>query len=53
MKKRVFRERREKVIVLGAEKPVISEYNPKTKITVDNDGNIVEIKPKRKKKADK
>lgn len=53
MKKKVFRERRMKTIVLGAEKPVISEYNPETKITVDNDGNIVEIKPKKKKKAEK
>lgn len=53
MKKRVFRERRMKVKVLGAERPVITPYDPETKITVDNDGNIVEIKPKKKKKADK
>ena len=53
MKKKVFRERRKKVVVLGAERPVISEYNPETKITLDNDGNIKEIKPKKEKKAKK
>jgi hypothetical protein len=53
MKKKVFRERRMKVVVLGTEKPVISEYNPETKITVNDDGEIVEIKPKKEKKAKK
>lgn len=53
MKKKVFREKRMKVVVLGKEKPVISEYNPKTKITLNNDGEIVELKPKKEKKAKK
>jgi hypothetical protein len=59
MKKKLFRERRKllkyakEVVVLGAERPVIEPYDPKTKISVDNYGNIVEIKPKKKKKSDK
>lgn len=59
MKKAVLRERRnilkyaKEVVVLGAERPVIEPYDPETKITVDDDGNIVEIKPKRKKKVEK
>lgn len=59
MKKKLFRERRKalkyakEVVVLGAERPVIEPYDPETKISVDNDGNIVEIKPKKKKKSDK
>lgn len=56
MKKKVFRKLRalaKEVIVLGAERPVIEPYDPETKITVDDDGNIVEIKPKKKKKAEK
>lgn len=53
MKKKVFRERRMQVKVLGTERPVISEYDPETKITLDKEANIVEIKPKKKKKAEK
>jgi flagellar basal body rod protein FlgF len=43
------RETNNNVKVIGAEKPVILPYDPETKITIDDDGNIKEILPKRKK----
>ena len=43
MKKKVFRERRMKVVVLGTEKPVIPEYNPETTLTLDQSAPVFNV----------